>query len=386
MKKRNILILILLMVIGFAAVTTTLVINGRIKVAFHQKEFDVYYSDAFVNGVNDKTVIKADKKIEFSADMTLIDEVYELEYFVTNGSRNYDAELTINCTESNEYLTITNDFENGTVLPATETTEGNKLTVTVAKAYAGTEEEPTKDFSILCEIVAIPVVRENQATGTPANKVKHQNGLTYEDIDNNGELSIGDLITIGTESFHVYKIDEENVKAISQYNLYVGGSMDTSTWTYLPYGDEATGIQDSEMKGSVAGESVYNGTLAYSDDEKHGIDYSSYNGSIVKDYVDNYVDILYTKYNIEVRGSLITKEELEEIIGDGKLYSGTPLTGYTDIPEWICGTSYWTGSPMSNDSAMAIDTDGLVNLDGYLENNGTYGVRPVIELSKSLFE
>ena len=57
-KKKTLLLVVLLMAVGFAAVSTTLFINGTTKINANQDDFNVYYSDAYVNGVQDKSVIK----------------------------------------------------------------------------------------------------------------------------------------------------------------------------------------------------------------------------------------------------------------------------------------------------------------------------------------
>ena len=136
MKKRNVLILVILLAVGFAAVSTTLIINGTLNIAANENDFHVYFSNAIENGVENKNLIKDDTHIAFSQNMSLIGEKYILDYDVTNGSRNYDADLKMNCTESNEYLKVTNEFDEETNLSATETRTG-KLTVEVLKAYVG---------------------------------------------------------------------------------------------------------------------------------------------------------------------------------------------------------------------------------------------------------
>lgn len=154
MKKRNVLILVILLAVGFAAVSTTLIINGTLNIAANENDFHVYFSNAIENGVENKNLIKDDTHIAFSQNMSLIGEKYILDYDVTNGSRNYDADLKMNCTESNEYLKVTNEFDEETNLSATETRTG-KLTVEVLKAYVGTEEEPTKDIEITLSLIHI---------------------------------------------------------------------------------------------------------------------------------------------------------------------------------------------------------------------------------------
>ncbi len=39
MKKRNIMIIVFMLIIGFAAVSTTLVINGRLNIGYNEEIF-----------------------------------------------------------------------------------------------------------------------------------------------------------------------------------------------------------------------------------------------------------------------------------------------------------------------------------------------------------
>ncbi len=71
-NKKSIIVLIVLLAVGFAAVSTTLVINGVIGLSFG--ELDVYYSKAVINGVEDNSVIKDKTHIEFDTTMTLVGE------------------------------------------------------------------------------------------------------------------------------------------------------------------------------------------------------------------------------------------------------------------------------------------------------------------------
>ena len=168
MKKKTILLVVLLLAVGFAAVTTTLFINGTTNIGTNKSDFEVYYSKAKVNGVEDNTVIQDDTHIVFTQEMKSVGETYILDYDVTNGSRNYDAELSMSCTESNEYLNVTNVFDTDTTLPATETRTG-KLTIELIKGYVG---ETTKEITIECTINANAVERNTLSEGTPADKIQ----------------------------------------------------------------------------------------------------------------------------------------------------------------------------------------------------------------------
>lgn len=372
MKKNKILLIVLLMVIGFAAVSTTLVLNGTLNIGFNNPEFDVYFSNAIENGVENKKLIKDDTHIEFTKDMTLKDETYTLDYDVTNGSKNYDASLTINCTESNEYIEITNVFDTDTNLLATETRSGT-LTIKVVKPYVGTEEEPTKSIEISCSITGTPVERDEMSTGTPADKVKQSNWSITEDNDNNGELSKGDLITLGTESFYVYDIEGDNVKAISQYNLYVGNSCTSNNSSSCSPLENPTGLQDSRAIGHKTTQ-PYIGVLAY--DSTYSYDYDT---SEIKPYVEEYTEKLKEMdTNITTdKVRLITKEELEKTGCNSFQYS------CSSAPSYIYSTSYWTSS-IESGYMWGVRSSGQYGRND-VGCDYLLGVRPVIELSKTLF-
>lgn len=366
MKKNKVILLVLMLVIGFAAVSTTLILNGTLNIGFNTPEFDVYFSNAIEDGVENKKLIKDDTHISFIKDMTLKDETYTLDYDVTNGSKNYDASLTISCTESNEYIEVTNTFDTTTNLPATETRSG-KLTIKVTKPYVGTEEEPTKNIEVTCTITGTPVERDSLGEGIPADKVKQSNWTITEDNDNNGEVSKGDLITLDTESFYVYDIDGDNVKAISQYNLLVGSYNVTNP----------TGLQDATALGYKSGVIIV-GTVAYDSTSPYS---NVYETSEIKPYVDAYKTKLEElNGNIsEVR--LITKEELEALGCDSSNYT------CSSAPSYIYSTSYWTMSPYVGSDRYSWDVRSYGDFGNDLVSvDNAFGVRPVIEISKSLFE
>ena len=156
-RKKSVLLVVLLMAVGFAAVSTTLYINGQTKINANQDDFNVYYSDAKVNGVQDKSVIADDTHITFTTTLETLGEKYVLDYDVTNGSKNYDAEVTMECSEGNEYLSVTNEFDTTTNLEALKTRSG-KLTLELKKSYAG---DTDMDVTITCTIDANAIERDS---------------------------------------------------------------------------------------------------------------------------------------------------------------------------------------------------------------------------------
>ena len=163
MKKRNIMIIVFMLIIGFAAVSTTLVINGNLNIGYNEDfSSSVVYTRAETEdgtaeiNQNDKNITFETKRLEN------VSETATLEFDVTNKSRNYDAEVTINCglTEEfksySEYVGIDTNLESPFELVSGSTKTG-QVTVEMIKAF---NEELTKDIQFECELVAIPEERE----------------------------------------------------------------------------------------------------------------------------------------------------------------------------------------------------------------------------------
>ena len=353
MKKKTILLVVLLLAVGFAAITTTLFINGTTNIGTNKEDFEVYYSKAKVNGVEDNTVITDDTHIVFTQEMKSVGETYVLDYDVTNGSRNYDAALTMTCTESNEYLSVTNVFDTDTNLPATETRTG-KLTIELIKGYVG---ETTKEVTIECTISANAVERNALSEGTPADKVKT-------------EYNVGDVVTIGTEGFHVIKDNEDTVTLFADYNLGTDYKQST-TANYVTF---SNGSGWEYIRGPKE------------------IDIQSYPGN-AKTYVNNYVNYIKTEVNATetdiLTGNLITVTELGElgctIRADYSYVSGLTCANSANASWIVNGQGYWTRStePRSRDGVWDVHASGDLYVNFY-SNYHDYGVRPVITISKSL--
>ena len=141
MKRKSIIaVTILLLAIGFAAISTTLIINGSTKVGENTDDFSVIFTAASLDGTDVyKNVISEDKKtITFETnDLKTLNQTSILNYEVTNNSANYDAEVQVNCkvkgNTTAKYTSIKNELKgNATVIKAKETLNGT-LTVTLDK-------------------------------------------------------------------------------------------------------------------------------------------------------------------------------------------------------------------------------------------------------------
>ena len=211
------------------------------------------------------------------------------------------------------------------------------------------------------------------------NGILVNNNGVWNVVADGSLYDIGTVVTIGSEKFYTIGTDGDNVKLLSMYNLYVGGSYNDTTKIWTAYGGEATGMQDSSMVGFVSNNIIRNGTTAFSSDLQKGKNYSTYSGSVVEKYVNNYKRLLEEKFDINiVEARLISKEELiSEDIGC------LDTTGYcSNSPyPWTYSTSYWTGTGRASNSVWRVyaNSSGYF-MDHYYYAEDAYGVRPVIVL------
>ena len=168
-KKASIVIAVLLLAVGFAAVSTTLIINGSVNIGENTDDFSVIFTKATLDGTNVYANVIDDTKkiITFeTSDLKTLNQTSVLNYEVTNNSSNYDAEVQVNCkTKENttaKYTSIKNELEgNATVIKAKETLNGT-LTVTLNKTAT---EEVREEY--ICELTFNAVERDTIAASEP---------------------------------------------------------------------------------------------------------------------------------------------------------------------------------------------------------------------------
>ena len=160
MKKKSMLVIaILLMSIGFAAVSTTLIINGSAKVSENQDDFSVIFTAATLDGkdVYSSVVDETKKVITFETnELKTLNQTSILTYKVTNNSANYDAEVKVTCVPKEgttaKYTSIKNELENNaTVVKAKDSVNGT-LTVTLNKVAT---ESVTEEYTCSLEFNAV---------------------------------------------------------------------------------------------------------------------------------------------------------------------------------------------------------------------------------------
>jgi hypothetical protein len=158
------------------------------------------------------------------------------------------------------------------------------------------------------------------------------------------------------------------------YNLYVGNSVDELFWdaTLLA---SPTGKQSELARGWIDGATEWYGTTAFSNSS------STYEGSIVEGYVNNYKTILESDYGVDVvEARLISYDELI----DSKTFACLEFDYCSNKYPWIYSTSYWSGTAIDTYCVWSVFSDGAFDGGSYDDVN-QFGVRPVIIISKSNF-
>jgi len=347
MKKIKYLIgfLLLFMVIGFAVVATSLSIRGTTTVANTLDDFKVYFSDVKVNDNQDLSLIREDTRLYFDILLEELGDSYVIEYDVTNGSKYYDADITMSCTQGNEYLSVVNNFNTNDNLISKETRSG---VLTLSKIKTILDDNVIKN-NVVCELSATPVERTSVGSGTAADTVN----LFY----------IGREIAIGEEKFNIISEQEDTITMLAQYNL-----------------------------GTDYRQTTINNYVDFSNTS--GWEYSSANEIDIQDwstnpklYVNEYVSYLseYTGDD-SLSGDLITLKILKVLgcnIIDSYSWNSSANCLNTEYDTWLnTGQRWWTKS-----ASTGGETIWIVHIDKSLQTNlytVKNGVRPVITISKDL--
>ena len=367
--------------IAYAALNAVLTIQGSAQVS--SADWDVHLANPRVtNGSVTTTVptLTTGKSLTFSTTLNMPGDFYEFTVDVVN-SGSIDAmiekvtktpELTV---DQAKYLKYEVSYANGeSVANKQAIAAGVTMPIKVRVEYRNdlvASDLPTGQVQLTLGL-ALDYI-QSDGTGT----IVKDNGV-LKPVANGSLDAIGTVVTIGDQQFYTIGTEGDNVKLLSMYNLYVGGVYNGG-WT--AYGDKATGKQDSTMLGYVSGQSIRNGTTAFSSSTQKGTNYSDYSGSIVEGYVNNYKTILEEDYGVDVvEARLISHDEL----ADSETFDCVEGYYCFDKYPWIYSTSYWSGSA---DTAIYVWS---VNSDGYFSNDiydyaDFFGVRPVIIISKDYF-
>ena len=171
MKKKSMLIVaILLMGIGFAAISATFIINGSAKVSENNEDFSVIFTAASVDGkdVYSTAVDETKKTITFTtSELKTLNQTSILTYEVTNNSSNYDANVNVTCVPKEgttaKYTSIRNELEGNAAVITAKTSLNGTLTVTLNKTAT---EEVREEY--VCTLTFNAVERDTLGVTKPA--------------------------------------------------------------------------------------------------------------------------------------------------------------------------------------------------------------------------
>ena len=160
MKRKSMLIVaILLMSIGFAAISTTLIINGSANVSENNEDFSVIFTAASIDGkdVYSTAVDDTKKTITFTtSELKTLGQTSILTYEVTNNSSNYDANVTVTCVPKDgttaKYTSIKNKLDNNATVVKAKSSVNGTLTVTLDKTST---EEVSEEYTCKLEFNAV---------------------------------------------------------------------------------------------------------------------------------------------------------------------------------------------------------------------------------------
>ena len=215
-KKSAIIIAIILMSIGFAAVSTTLIINGNAKVSENQDDFSVIFTAASIDGKDVySTVVDSTKKIITfeTSELKTLNQTSVLTYEVTNNSSNYDANVTVTCIPKEgttaKYTSIKNKLDNDATVVKAKSSVNGTLTVTLNKTAT---EEVSEEYICKLEFNAV----ERNELGKHENVFASDSWSTIAANVKNGNTSkydVGDTKTVDLGSLGIHTVRIANMSA-----------------------------------------------------------------------------------------------------------------------------------------------------------------------------
>ena len=431
-KAKYLLILLLLIAVGYAAIATTLKINGTSTIK--SARWNVYWENPQVlsGSVTNTapTLSESDTKATFNVTLNEPGDYYEFTIdAVNNGS--LDAKIDTNGIVKQvknssgqvvnpkilKYEVTNNDaghtaLEEGHILAKKSGSTPTKETYRVRVEYRNDEGINPSDLD------------DNDLVFTIEFSVKYVQGpkvvpsaITYVTRQNEGQITSGDVIRIGdTENFYVISTNSEKTVLLAKYNLLVGNEVENWSVTgQIASNTPGYGLQSDTATAYVDGtDGTFKGTIDFSQtnywDDGNGNLVSPYNAngasydgnpypyvydsnSTIYEYINGqsgYVNRLKSMgAPSTITGRLLTYEEADAVKEVGRV----------DIDEWTYttiifnGSSYWLGSVQLSDNfhvwsvESGFTNDNSGDYDFYSSNNyymnSSSGVRPVIEIPTS---
>ena len=364
------LIVVAGLTVAFAALSTTLNINGTayLDAAKWGIKFENLSSPTKIGSATTTGTAKIEEAK--SASITGInvglstpgDKVTYTVDLVNEGTINAkidNIEKTVLTSEQQRYLTFKvtdkngNEVSEGDVLSAGET---RNLTITIEFIKDLTKEDlPTSTSTISLSYKLNFVQTDEKATTSKNSNVDK----TY---------AVGDEFCLGEECFYTIKDNGTTVDALTKQNV-----------------NTETNRQDKNANTIAFAKAKNNGKPYWEDDDgnllsKYGTSYPANvfdsNSNLYKP-LENYKTYLKnTLGKTSITAKLITYEDLISLGCSKDVYS------CKSAPSWVYSTRYWTASANVYLAVWFVDLDAEFG-NHYFDSSGDCGLRPVITISKS---
>ena len=437
--RTALLMMVLLLGIGFAALAANLKIDGTLNVS--RTSWDVHFENVNITtgSVTANPAPTSDNttttEMAYTINFTKPGDFYEFTVdMVNDGTIDAMVDVVSNNAYANAssttpitlptYLTSTVTYDDGVeILPNQEllhnTSEKIKVRVEFKKDIEISDLPSNEDTSIVFKFVGDYKQADENVIPVRYNWVL-PTGKTKDNLEN------GDEICLRGQCFNFIRYDgtnNEDIVMLAKYNLKVGNIYDSSGTKTGEYtsSDPEYGLQSSEARGYVHGASIYKGTVAFSttnywdDNGSLKSDYpGSYDGTnyptvydptnygeepgeldeygvptnpnySIAYYVEQYKAKLENDYHATIKEArLLTYDEaMDESIGCENLTTGDVFLGYACPDDrFVTNTSFWFGTGIDNECVWAVNS-GSLDYDFRPWQNGNHGVRPVIVISKS---
>ena len=368
------LIVIAGLTIAFAALSTTLNINGtayldaaKWGIKFENLSEPVKVGTATttgtakieetksaeINGINVSLSTPGDKVV-YTVDLVnegtinaKIDKIEKTK--LTSGQQKY---LTFKVTDKNG-----REVSEGDILSAGET---RSLTITIEFIKDLTKEDlptSTSTISLSYKLNFVQTDEKTTSAGQGSNIDK-----TY---------AVGDEFCLGDECFYTIKDNGDTVDALAKYNINIENNEQSETSPTVVNFSSTNYWVDSEKK------------LLPKYGNEYPVDIFDENSLLygpLKKY-ENKLKTLYNKENLSL--SLMTQNQLINLGCDSFKF---PLSSCANAPKWVLSEkSYWISTTDDSYYVFVVYekgiTAGLYSFE--ISKNDTMGLRPVITISKS---
>ena len=397
-----VMISVFTLTVVYAALSTTLNISGNAEVS--SASWDIHLNNVQLNSQSATTVaptITNSTTATFSTTLTKPGDFYEFTIdVVNNGSIDAMIDSVTKTPElsatQKKYLNYIVEYQNGEAITTKQLVAKKsfvrlKVKVEFRKDISASDLPQTSNTLNLAFIVNYV---QSDETGT---NVKDDGVKKVLDIVSGDLETVGSEVAIGDEHFYIMKNDGENITMLAKYNLHVGNKVvwpDTNFEepTSIELLSNSTGIQDSTARGGVMDSTTWVGTIAYSLtnyfwDSTNEIFKSGYPADLEYQgisfpYVYNSSSILYSpvenyKTYLESQGANIEETRLIKLSELIELGCSIEDVSCLSAPEWVYGTSYWSGAARTTGYVWVVDSIGAFHSD-HFDYAHEIGVRPVI--------